>query len=129
VVEDAPLARAPVHHGAADELRQLRVAHRRVRAERDQEVERRDPHPQLRLENVEEQGHRHGAGAVGDQHQHALAVERQLREPLARHLLHLVDRQEPDVDSAPDDGRGYRHVGLPVIGLPVIGLPRTASGA
>ncbi len=82
MVEDPAIAGAAVDDRAADVLAQLLVAHRRVRAERDEEVERRDARRQLALEDVEHQRHRHRPRPVRDEDDDAFAVERQVFETL-----------------------------------------------
>jgi len=110
VVEDAPLSGTAVVHAAPHQFRELGVAHRRVGPERHQKVEGGRARRQHLLQHVEEQRHRHGARAVGNQRQDTLAVERQLREALARDRSDLVGRQEAGVEPTADDAlRQDRH--------------------
>ena len=51
MIEDAARAGAAVHDRAPDERAQLRVVHRRMRAERDEIVERGDARSELALES------------------------------------------------------------------------------
>ncbi len=51
------------------------LAHCLVRAQRHQVIQRSDPSPQQLMEQSEEEGDRRGASVVGDDDQHALAVE------------------------------------------------------
>ena len=90
VIEDASLPGEAILDRVPDERAQLGVAHRRVRAECNEIVERRHARPELALERLEHQRHRHGARAVGNKHQHAAAVDRQPRKPLARDASRIV---------------------------------------
>ena len=54
---------------------ELRVGHRRMRAERDEIIERGDARAELAFEDVEHHRHRHRARAVGDQREDAPAVD------------------------------------------------------
>jgi len=81
MVEDPALPRLSVDDGLADMAAQLRIGHRRVGAERHQEVERRDALAELALEGLEHQRHRHRAGAVRYQDQDTPAVDRKPGQP------------------------------------------------
>ena len=116
---------------APDELRELRVAHRRVRAEGDQEVERGRARAQRLVEHVEEERHRHRARAVGDEHQHAPAVERQASREASRGAiaadLRSTARGSPGARRPTADDPGASSRGL----RPALGrlIARTAAGA
>ena len=94
VVVDARRAGAPRDHRPPDEPRERRVVHRLVGAQRDEEVERRDPAAEQLLEQPEQHRHRHRARAVGDDEQHALAVDRERGERVADDRPRLVVGEE-----------------------------------
>ncbi len=103
VVENPPIAGAAVNDRAPEVPTQLLVAHRRVRAEGDEKVERRHARRELALEDVEHQRHRHRACAVGNEDDDALAVERQAAESLPRQVRHFFRREMAFDDAAADD--------------------------
>jgi hypothetical protein len=76
VIEDVAAAGPPLDDRAADEAAQVIVGHRLVRAEGDEEIERRGPRSQRRRQRVEHERHRHGPGRIRDEHEEALAVDR-----------------------------------------------------
>ena len=103
VVENPAIAGAAVDDRAPDEAAELLVAHRRVRAERDEKVERRHARAELALEDLEHQRHRHRPRPVGDEDDDALAVEREAVEPLPREVRHFLWREMPFDDAPSDD--------------------------
>ncbi len=104
VIEDAAVTGAAIDDRAADVLAQLLVAHRRVSAERDEEVERGDARRQLAFQDVEHQGHRHRPRPIRDEDDDAFAVERKLLETLASEVRDFFLR-EVAVDDAATDTR------------------------
>ena len=102
VVENPPVSGTAVNDRASDEAAELLVAHRRMRAERDEKVERRDAWAELALEDLEHQRHRHRPRPVGDEDDNALAVEGQTRQPLPREVRHFL-RREMSFDDASSD--------------------------
>ena len=117
--------RLAVHDRTSDQPAELRVVHRRVRAERDEEVERGHARPELALERLEHQRHRHRPRAVGDEDEHAPAVERESRKSLAREARDLLGREVAVGEAAADDGHAWT---LPLmVGGPCI-LSRSFPG-
>ncbi len=104
MVEDPPVPHHALDHGPADVPGELLVAHRRVRAECDEEVQRPHAGSELALEGLEHERHRHGPGAVGNQHQHAPTVERQPRQSLLRQARDLSVREVALGDAVSDHG-------------------------
>ncbi len=99
VIEDVRTSGLPADDVASDEAGKLRVAHRLMGSQRDQEIARRDPATKLLLEQREELRHRHRPRAIGDDEQHALAGERQRREPVANDGTDLLGGEEPILES------------------------------
>jgi hypothetical protein len=69
VVENPHRTGCPVQDLAPDMRAKLRITHRRVRPGCDQEIEPLHSRQKFLLENPEQQGHRHRAGAVGNYRQ------------------------------------------------------------
>ena len=84
--------------------RQLRVVHGRMRAQGDQKIESGDPGSQFLFQDLEHQGHGHGAGAVGDQHQNPPPIYIQPRESFGSDPADLGVRQETGIHTGRDDG-------------------------
>jgi hypothetical protein len=82
-------------------------------AERDQVIERGDARPAQVVQQAEQRRHGHGARAVGNQHQHAPAVQRQPGEPAADGLAQVVYAEDPVNRALPDD-----HGSPPCLALP-----------
>ena len=80
------------------------VVHRRVRAERHEEIERRDLAAQHLAEKAEELRHRHRARTVRDDEQHALAGKRKRREPGADDLARFALGKEAVGESGAEHG-------------------------
>ena len=104
VVEDARLAGAAVDDRNADMTRELRVGHRLVRAERDEEIERLRATAERLADQREHPRHRHRARAVRNDEQHALAVECERREAGVNDVARLIVGQEPVGESSPVHG-------------------------
>ena len=102
MVEDAPRTRAPAHDRLADEGAELGVVHRRVRAERDEIIERRDARPELPLEQLEHHRHRHRPRAVRDDDEHPAPVDWHRSQPFARDGVQLLAAQIAFDDALPD---------------------------
>src|SRR4029077_2803557 len=83
VIEDVTRACAAIDHGPADVRSQLRVVHGRVRAERDEIIERRDARTKLALDQLEHQRHRHRPRAVWNDYEHPASVDGQRAEAVA----------------------------------------------
>ena len=103
MIEDVVRAGAAVHDRTAQMARELLVAHRRVRAERDEDVEGRCPGADRLFEEVEHGRHRHGARAVRDDDENALAVERQACQTVPHDRPEGRRRQHPQVEFVADD--------------------------
>ncbi len=93
VIEDAARAGAAIDHRPPDVRSQLRVVHGRVRAERDEKIERRDARTELAFDQLEHQRHRHRPRAVWNNHEHPASVDGQRAEPVARNGIELVRAQ------------------------------------
>ena len=102
VIENLAIAGAPVHDRSPHERGQLRIAHGRVRAERDEIVERCDARPELALDELEHHRHRHRPRAVGNDHEHAPPVDRQRGKAIARDGVQLFSAQIAFGDAVPD---------------------------
>ena len=103
VIEDAAVTGAAIDDRAADVLAQLLVAHRRVGAERDEEVERGNARRQLALQDLEHQRHRHRPRPVRYEDDDAFAVERKLLQTLPSEVRHLFLREIAVDDAATDN--------------------------
>jgi len=90
VIEDAARTRAAVRDRLPHERGELRVVHRRVGAECDEIVERRDARAELALERREHHRHRHRPRAVGDDDEHAPTIDRQRAKALAGNCIQLL---------------------------------------
>ena len=110
VVENPPLPGKPIDNGLPDVATELLVGHRRVGAERHQIVQRGHARPELVLDDLIQQGHRHRPGAIRNQDEQPLAVHRQLREPGTRHRGDVLAGQIPFSDTPPDYGISSRIV-------------------
>ena len=75
MIEDVGRAAAAVNDRLADQPRELSVSHGLVSAESDQVIERNGLRTEHRFQKAEHQRHGHGAGAVWNQDQYALAAE------------------------------------------------------
>ena len=94
-IEHARLAGAAVDDRNAEVTRELRVGHRLMGAERDQEVDGLRATAERLLDQREHSRHRHRPRAVGDDEQHALAVEPERREACVNDVAHLAVGEQP----------------------------------
>ena len=109
VIENPSIAGAAVDNRPSDQPAQLLVAHRRVRAECDEKIEGRHARAELALEDVEHQRHRHRAGAIRDEDDHPLTVDRQSLQSLPRQVSDFLRRQIPLDDATSDDDAHVRN--------------------
>ncbi len=90
MVEDAGAATPSVNDRTSHQPGELCLIHERMCAESDEVVARGRLCADLRLQKLEHQRHRHGASAIGDDGQHALAFEFELGGRLRYDLANLV---------------------------------------
>ena len=93
MIENVAAARHAVDDRAADEFAQMRVVHRRVRAQRHEIIEGLHAGAERFLESVKHQRHRHAARAVRNQNEDAFSVERKRGERFGDEFARVVARQ------------------------------------
>ena len=103
MIEDACLAALSVDHGLAHQTSQCRITHKRVRAKRDQVVACGGPGADLFLQKPEHQRHRHGARAIGNDGEHALAGYMKLNCCLRHDLANFIVSQRAGDDTLAKD--------------------------
>ena len=107
MIEDVALAALPVRYRPPHQLAQLLVVHERVRAERHQVIQGGHARSQLSLEEVIHQRHGHGARAVGDDDEHALAIHGERAQALLRDAADFLAGQITVRESFSDDHGCY----------------------
>src|ERR1019366_7374730 len=90
MVEDVALTAPPIRHRSAHQLAEVLIVHNGVGAECHKVIESSHAQCQVSFEQVIHQGHGHGAGAVGDNHQHVLAVNGQRTQCLLHDRADLL---------------------------------------
>ena len=86
MIEDVALAALPICHRPAHQLAEMLVVHDRVRAERHEVIQGGYARSEVSLEQVIHQRHGHGARAIGNDDEHALAIHGERAQPLLHDL-------------------------------------------
>jgi hypothetical protein len=119
MIEDAGDAAEAVDDWAAKHAGKLRIGHQRMSAKSDEVIAGRGPRADFLLDNFEHERQRHGAGAIGNDDENALALDGELLGGGSNHFTNFVVSEAAINETFADAGHDFSLALLLRLALPV----------